>query len=996
MKILYVKNSSDRAKEFQLRTVISEENGQRFVKKEILCKEALPHLMKMKDSYIKLQETIISPKIKLAKIIHQTPTSLTFEFVDGISLENRLHTALQKNEEEATKIVDEYMQIINENFKTLPFDNKQYTDEFTNIFGEPLGIDAEQEICLSHNSNIDLIFSNLIYRGEEIYIIDYEWVFDFPIPLNYIFYRGIYLLDNDSILKRYFSTQQIERFAAYEKHFLLGQVLNKQSFYQIQHHYLKNKYTVQDEIALREKQIGDRDQHIKELERHVGELEDIAQSLRIKNRIKRLYPNNTIAAIQTLIKNPQIFKKVFFHLKQGNIKFLLSRAREKLGKNSRSTQEIDIIDLSGYFEPFDVAKYHLGDLLVDIIIPVYNGYEFLPALFNSIKEQTSSPYRLIVINDCSPDERVKPYLLERLKEHPTALFIEHEENMGFLKSVNEARTYVSNHFLILNTDTEVPEYWLERMMYPIIHGEKVASTTPFTNSGEIASFPNFIADNPIFDDMKVDDLDKAFRDMRPDPFYEPMPTGVGFCMGVNYHLTQEIGFFTEDKFGKGYGEENDWCQRAIKEGFQNLLVPNLFVYHKHGGSFSTEEKQRLLNENYAKLTQLHPNYAHDVHQYIQRDPHRSLRKILMIAASSKSREGISLIIDHDLGGGANHYREELVEKQKEEGRKILQLLYDLYADRYILHFDYKEQHISFAIEEFDGIKKLFEHSKFKEIFINNLVSFPHIYKTISMIKELSSSENTDLVIPIHDFYPICPSYTLLNDKGEFCNIPSIETCQECIGKNDLEWKTYFRGKADLKKWRAEWSYLLESASEILCFSYSSKDILQKAYPLLDEANIIVKPHSVEPLEPVVTAPNKSGDEIVIGILGGINYSKGSKVIQNLTEEIDKRELPIRVVLIGEISDLIRSKSFQATGRYKRDDLPKLVEELGIDIFFIPSIWPETFSYTTQEVMMMDMPLMVFDLGAPAERVKKYDKGIVLEDHSIEKIISIVTQIQSQG
>ena len=53
---------------------------------------------------------------------------------------------------------------------------------------------------------------------------------------------------------------------------------------------------------------------------------------------------------------------------------------------------------------------------IDIIIPVYNGYEFLEPLFDSIEEHTTSPYRLIVVNDCSPDEKVKPYLLKRLEE----------------------------------------------------------------------------------------------------------------------------------------------------------------------------------------------------------------------------------------------------------------------------------------------------------------------------------------------------------------------------------------------------------------------------------------------------------------------------------------------------------------------------------------------------------------------------------------------------
>ena len=59
----------------------------------------------------------------------------------------------------------------------------------------------------------------------------------------------------------------------------------------------------------------------------------------------------------------------------------------------------------------------------------------------------------------------------------------------------------------------------------------------------------------------------------------------------------------DEIFGKGYGEENDWCQRAIKKGYKNLHVTNLFVYHKHGGSFPSEEKQRLISKNLTVLNQ---------------------------------------------------------------------------------------------------------------------------------------------------------------------------------------------------------------------------------------------------------------------------------------------------------------------------------------------------------------------------------------------------------
>ncbi len=598
------------------------------------------------------------------------------------------------------------------------------------------------------------------------------------------------------------------------------------------------------------------------------------------------------------------------------------------------------------------------------------------------------------MNDCSPDERVKPLLLKRLEKHPNAIFIDHPVNEGFVKSVNEAYSNTSNHFLILNTDTEVPAFWMERLMYPIVHMDKIASTTPFTNSGQIASFPNFIVDNEIFEGMSVDALDSVFRNIDPKDFYEEVPTGVGFCMGVNYDLIQEIGFFVEDEFGKGYGEENDWCQRAIQNGYKNLMVPNLFVYHKHGGSFSTEEKKSLMKENAIKLLNKHPNYDKDIEAYVHKDPHRILRQIVTIVAASQ-QDGIHLVLDQALGGGANHYTKDLVTQYLQDGKKVIQVNYDFYANAYKFYFDYKEYHFSFSIETLEILESFFKEIKFQEIFVNNLVSFQETYQTLSFIEKLVHDNNAKLIIPIHDYYPICPNYTLLNEEGEYCGIPSLERCQQCMQLNDLEWKTFFNDPVDMKDWREKWAVLLALSNKILCFSNSSKELLLSAYHDLDEKKIEIIPHQVDPLQTVIVDKKVDKQDIVIGVLGAINQAKGAGILKALVRTIEQRDLNIKVVLIGEISENIKSDHFHVTGRYQREELPKLVAKHEVDIFLLPSICPETFSYTTQEVMMMDMPLMVFDLGAPAERVKEYKKGMVLQKDYIENIINRVVEFDAK-
>ena len=109
----------------------------------------------------------------------------------------------------------------------------------------------------------------------------------------------------------------------------------------------------------------------------------------------------------------------------------------------------------------------------------------------------------------------------------------------------------------------------------------------------------------------------------------------------------------------------------------------------------------------------------------------------------------------------------------------------------------------------------------------------------------------------------------------------------------------------------------------------------------------------------------------------------------IKRKIERENLDVRIKLIGTSYIDINSPVFSQTGAYTRGAIPRLTLENDIDVFLIPSIWPETFSYTTEEIMHMQMPVMCFDIGAPAERVKKYDKGYIIPEISAQSIIDTI-------
>jgi O-antigen biosynthesis protein len=276
---------------------------------------------------------------------------------------------------------------------------------------------------------------------------------------------------------------------------------------------------------------------------------------------------------------------------------------------------------------------------IDIILPIFNGFEYLVKCVDSIINNSDKPFNLYLLNDSSTDSRVSNYL-EQLKNRyhsgefrdsylKSLIVINNKFNKGFVKNVNQGFELIANNknnIVIINSDVEVPKNWLSRITHPFEIYERIASVTPMSNSATILSIPNKSSDNPIpfgFDINKMDSICQSIS----YPLVK-IPTGIGFCMAINKKALNEIGFFDENTFELGYGEENDWCTRAANAGFVNIAATNLFVYHKHGVSFGeslNKKRQKLRRDNYKKLVLKHPNYEKRLQKFIAVDPLKEYR-----------------------------------------------------------------------------------------------------------------------------------------------------------------------------------------------------------------------------------------------------------------------------------------------------------------------------------------------------------------------------------
>lgn len=277
----------------------------------------------------------------------------------------------------------------------------------------------------------------------------------------------------------------------------------------------------------------------------------------------------------------------------------------------------------------------------NILVPVYRGREYIADFFGSLLAEPMQDVAIIVVDDGNDDGEVAALLGSDRLRRPDVTTVRKERNEGFVAAVCSAfdnRRHDGGDIVILNMDTVLPPRWLERLVAPFAGGVPIGSTTPFTNSGTICSFPSIFQDNPPFLGMSTTEIDQVFSRFDAGGLTLELPTGVGFCMGMNADAIARVGFLDRASFGRGYGEENDWCLRAAAAGFKNAVAPDLYVYHKRGGVFPAAEKRKLIEQNQRVLVARYPQYPASVHEYALIEPLAAFR-IFMSALLTCAKHG---------------------------------------------------------------------------------------------------------------------------------------------------------------------------------------------------------------------------------------------------------------------------------------------------------------------------------------------------------------------
>ena len=291
---------------------------------------------------------------------------------------------------------------------------------------------------------------------------------------------------------------------------------------------------------------------------------------------------------------------------------------------------------------------------VSVVIPVYRNLAATQRCIEAVLGSELGPgTRVIIIDDDSPEPEISSWCQQQ-DTRKAVTVLRNDENLGFVATVNRGiEASGDTDVVLLNSDTEVANNWLERLQNCAYSGAAIGTVTPLSNNASVCSYPAPLKENALPEGWPLQALDALVARVNQGKSVE-LPTAVGFCMYIRRACLDAVGVFDEENFGIGYGEECDFSMRAKSAGWLNLLSADVFVYHEGGQSFTSQTKDRICAAE-ETLRRLHPQYHVLATRFIDEDPIRVFRDTIDLARIAQSpQDSKSIII------GLQSYRDTLL------------------------------------------------------------------------------------------------------------------------------------------------------------------------------------------------------------------------------------------------------------------------------------------------------------------------------------------------
>ena len=653
-----------------------------------------------------------------------------------------------------------------------------------------------------------------------------------------------------------------------------------------------------------------------------------------------------------------------------------------------------------------------------ILIPVFNGLTTLLRCLDSVLRFVDASHMIVLADDCSTDAKVAITLNSLALQHQQIRYLRREQNLGYLDNVNAALKELAGDVVVLNSDTEVGPEFIERLQRAAYSREKIAAACPVSDNATLLTLTSceWLAQ---FSTLQIQSaVAHVARATIPS-----LPTAVGFCMYLRHDAIDELGVF-DRFFAPGYGEEDDFSQRARAAGWELVAAPDVFVRHVGGVSFGREAKVLKLQQAHAaRLAWRWPNHESDIRTWWRDWPLREhaerVREWLTLELNVTTvRKPHILHVLHRLtriGGTENVARalvdaldaiathtivavdpfpgvwSDAVESRLPGGGRLLMFnSANVQANHKIaaLPADLSDP----ALER--SFARLLRGAKFDLVHVHHLVGWNSL-----LLPSIARTLAVPVVLGLHCHYALCPDPEMVQRPNQqpclkLCATDDAE-CSACIGfhRQPRLGATLLPIAMYLGARSVFWQRLLSDCAALIApTNYLAARISANFPDVKTRTRVIAHGMPATELRSARAAAAAFSDahnnSLKVGFLGGDGPRKGYGLIKTLASQT--QHLPIEYVAFGigapDASlpkNLTQNPAFTPNARTRH--------LIGLDLILLPSMMAETFSLVLSEAFAFGIPVIASDRGAFVERIEHGVDGWRLDVRSIEPWAALLTE-----
>lgn len=636
---------------------------------------------------------------------------------------------------------------------------------------------------------------------------------------------------------------------------------------------------------------------------------------------------------------------------------------------------------------------------VTVVVPVYNAAAAVVRCISALERNTRRT-RILVIDDASTCTDTIA-LLDDLAARGAIELVRHRENAGYTCTINEGVRHAGeDDVVLLNSDTEVGPLWLQRLRWVAYTTEDCGTVSAVSDNAGAMSVPTVGQANDWPGHLAWDECARAMA--RADlPWSVSAPTGHGFCMFITRRAIRRVGAFDESAFPRGYGEENDFCQRVEAQGLRNLLAPHVLVRHARSQSFGAE-RDALIAQGRAAVDARHPGYTTAVRSWLRSDTMRDSidRCGRVFADLDRQREILprQLYVLHRGGGGTPATNADLLAAleahqdafllDSSQGRDLA-----LYQRRDGAMHKLKEWTPTQELRITDTWRE--DYAEFlTDIIIGLGIELVHIrhllMHPLQTLPRLCRLLGIPVVLSTHDFYLVCPSVHLLDERKRYCGgrcTPGGGVCQQ---PSVFVTKTPPLKHNWIHTWQERVRNVLSDVDALIATTSDAASVLVDIYPEhTDSLQIIEHGRTLGPeWQPLQRPGGRLPGPLRIVAAAHWDPHKGPDYLRGLAQRLGPR---VEWHVFGRRSEMLADVAV-SHGPFQRDAFRKLIEEVDPDLIGVLSIWPETYSHTLTEAWASGVPVVATDIGAVAERIRAQGGGILLPLDDLEAAAEAVRQI----